>query len=109
MLGWNENLQPHGPLLDQFDTYGIKSLSSPVRVARVFRLSCRIHPALFILALLPDSKTVNGSAYGATTCQCHWEVLSAVGNFCTGNKFYVSNAQSFMNANQRLIHPFISL
>ena len=20
LLGWNENLQPHGPLLDQFDT-----------------------------------------------------------------------------------------
>ena len=22
-LGWNENLQPHGPLLDQFDTTGV--------------------------------------------------------------------------------------
>ena len=23
LLGWNENLQPHGPLLDQFDTTAI--------------------------------------------------------------------------------------
>ena len=24
LLGWNENLQPHGPLLDQFDTTGLE-------------------------------------------------------------------------------------
>ena len=24
LLGWNENLQPHGPLLDQFDTTGLR-------------------------------------------------------------------------------------
>ena len=34
LLGWNENLQPHGPLLDQFDTPDLDdqtraSLNSP--------------------------------------------------------------------------------
>ena len=27
LLGWNENLQPHGPLLDQFDTPALHGYS----------------------------------------------------------------------------------
>ena len=32
LLGWNENLQPHGPLLDQFDTTGLSHHTSLICV-----------------------------------------------------------------------------
>ena len=71
MLGWNENLQPHGPLLDQFDTTGLRCIHESLKSDH-----SRTNPVIWFSRVSCECATVD-PIKSQSLLKDMWETLSS--------------------------------